>query len=121
MCCQKLFPNFINMTMIFLFLVGCSTPAAIPAPTTEVPSTPTSAPSTEIPPTQTAVPPTEGPPTPTPLVLITSIETLIGNWEPLKKGKDSMFLQVNLDGTCHQSFMLETLNDFPQVDSTCAF
>jgi len=32
-----------------------------------------------------------------------------------------MYLQVNSDGTCRQSFLLETLNDFPQAETTCTF
>lgn len=104
MCYQKLSNPLLIIAVVLLSLAGCSSPAATPVPSTTTP-----------------VPSTAIPPTPTPPELLTSAETLIGNWEPLKKGRDATFLQINSDGTCGQSFLLETLDDFPQVECTYKF
>ena len=65
---------------------------------------------------ETAIPPTLTPPP-----LITSAEMLIGSWEPLAKTADSMFLQINADGACRQSFTLDGLTDAPEVECTYTF
>lgn len=111
---------YLFIAVVLLLLLGCSTPAATPEPPTEAPATPTPVPPTEIPPTPTPVPPTDIPPTPT-LPVISSSEILVGNWQPLKKSRDAMFLRINPDGTCAQSFLLETLADYPQVECTYTF
>lgn len=109
MCYQKLSHPLVKIAVVLLFLVGCSAPAA------------TAVPSTAIPPTPTAVTSTAIPPTPTPPVLITSAEMLIGNWQPLTISRDAMFLQINSDGTCRQSFSPDGLTDVPEVECTYAF
>ena len=109
MCYQKLSHPLVKIAAIFLFLVGCSASAATPVPSTVIPPTPTPVPSTMI------------PPTPTPPELITSAEMLIGNWQPLSSSRDAMFLQINSDGTCRQSFSLDGLTDVPEVECTYTF
>jgi hypothetical protein len=109
---KKIYQQVTGAMFILLLLVGCGAPAAEPTPEPPL-ATPT--------PEQPKATPTTEPPTATPPVLITSAETLIGNWQPLKKSKDAMFLQINSDGTCGQSFLLETLADFPQVECTYTF
>jgi len=133
MCYQKFSRRLKNISVVLLFLAGCSAPAAAPVPSTEIPSTPTAVPATEITPTPTAVPPTEIPlsptpvppteipPSPTPPVLVTSVEMLIGDWQPLSKGKDATFLQINSDGTCRQSYELDGLTNTPEVECTYTF
>jgi hypothetical protein len=46
---------------------------------------------------------------------------LIGNWQPLTKSRDAMFLQINSDGTCRQSFSPDGLTNVPEVECTYAF
>ena len=133
MCFQKLSLALIKITVVLLFLVGCSAPTAAPVPSTEIPPTPTAVPSTEIPPTSTTVPPTEIPPTPTPVPsteippsptpqeLIPNVEMLIGTWQPLSKGQDATFIQINADGTCRQSYELDGLTNVPEVECTYTF
>ena len=110
----------VEITVVLLFLVGCSAPAATPAPPilTRVPPTSTPVPSTPtpVPPTPTTVPPT-----PTPPVSSTSAEKLIGAWQPLSKSADAMFLQINSDGTCRQSSSLDGLTAVPEVECTYTF
>ena len=109
MCYQKLSHPLIKIFVVLLFLVGCSAPAATPVPSTVIPPTPTPVPSTVIPPTSTLP------------VLITSAEMLIGNWQPLTKSRDAMFLQINSDGTCRQSFSPDGLTNVPEVECTYTF
>lgn len=97
MWCQKLSHPLTQITVVLLFLVGCSAPAATPVPSTVIP------------------------PTPTPPLLITSAEMLIGNWQPLSNSSDAMFLQINSDGTCRQSFSLDGLTNVPEVECTHTF
>jgi hypothetical protein len=94
----------IEIAVVLLFLVGCSAPAATPAPPTPVP----------VPPTSTAVPPTPTPvpPTPTLPVSSASAEKLIGAWQPLSKSVDAMFLQ---------SSSLDGLTAAPEVECTYTF
>ena len=106
---RKLPHPLTQITVGLLFLVGCSAPAATPVPATAIPPTPTPVPSTVI------------PPTPTPPVLITSAEMLIGNWQPLSDSPDAMFLQINSDGTCRQSYLLDGLTNVPEVECTYTF
>ena len=106
---QKLSHPLTQITVVLLFLVGCSAPAATPVPSTVIPPTPTLVPSTVI------------PPTPTPPVLITGAEMLIGNWQPLSNSSDAMFLQINSDGTCRQSYLLDGLTNVPEVECTYTF
>ena len=98
-----------------LLLVGCGAPTATPAPilptATLEPIQPTTTP--------TPVPPKIRP-TRTPPILVEDVEMLIGTWQPLG-GRDAMFLQINPDGTCRQSFSLEQLIDNPQVECTYIF
>jgi len=104
---------------ILLLLTGCGAPVAEPTP--EPPAnTPIPPPATKppIPPTDT---PTSVPPTATPPVLVTNIEMLIGNWQPLSKGHEAMFLQINSDGTCRQSYLLDGLTNIPEVECTYTF
>lgn len=133
MCTQKLSHPLVKVAVFFLFLFGCSAPVGAPVPATEIPATltpvhPTEIPATptpisptEIPATSTPVPATESPPTPTAPVLITSAEMLIGNWQPLSTSQDAMFMQINSDGTCHQSYSLDRLNDIPEIECSYAF
>ena len=102
--------------LILLLLAGCGAPTAAPTPEppTDTPMPPTDTP-TPVPPTAT---PTTEPPTATPPALITSAEMLIGTWQPLSKGHAAMFLQLNSDGTCRQSSLLEGLANIPQVECT---
>ena len=104
--------------LIILLLAGCGPPAAPPTPTpptaTQVALAPTPVRSTDTP-----VRPTIRP-TRTPHTLVGDVELLIGNWQPLG-GRDSMFLQMKLDGTCRQSFSLERLMENPQVECTYTF
>jgi len=118
----KKLPYILVRIIIFLtFLTGCTTPESIVEPTMEKPPTTVPLPTTEIPPTPTPVPATESPPTPTGPDIITSAETLVGNWEPLRKHKDATYLQINPDGSCGQAFLLEALDKFPQVVCEYAF
>ena len=57
-------------------------------------------------------------PTPAPPGLIADPELLIGNWEPLSDNSDAMFLQINSDGTCRQSYLLDGLSNIPEVECT---
>ena len=109
MCYQNFSHQLVKITVVLLFLVGCSAPAATPIPSTEIPLTPTPVPSTEI------------PPTPTSPVLIASAEMLIGNWQPLSNSLDAMFLQINSDGTCRLSYELDGLTNTPEVECTYTF
>jgi len=106
---HKLSHPLTEITVVLLFFVGCSAPAATPVP------------STTIPPTPTPVPSTVTPPTPTPSVLMTSPELLIGDWQPLSDNRDAMFLQINSDGTCRQSYSLDRLVNAPEAESTWSF
>jgi len=54
-------------------------------------------------------------------VSTTSAEKLIGNWQPLSKSRDAMFLQINSDGTCRQSSSLDGLTAVPEVECTYTF
>ena len=105
---QKLFLQVIGAILSMLLLVGCGAPAATPAPIL-----PTA--------TSTPVPPTAIPPTRTPPTLVTDVEMLIGNWQPLSSSQDAMFLQINSDGTCRQSFLLDGLMSVPKVECTYIF
>ena len=96
----------VEITVVLLFLVGCSAPAATPAPPTSTPVPPTSMPV---------------PPTPTSPVSSTSAEKLIGAWQPLSKSADAMFLQFNSDGTCRQASSLDGLTAVPEVECTYTF
>jgi hypothetical protein len=57
---------------------------------------------------------TPAPPTPIPVLLT-------GNWQPLSKSADAMFLQLNSDGTCRQASSLDGLTGVPQVECTYTF
>jgi hypothetical protein len=46
---------------------------------------------------------------------------LVGNWQPLSTGRDAMYLQINSDGTCRQSYSLDGLNDIPEVECEYIF
>ena len=105
----KLALSLAKISASLLFLIGCSSSTVTPAP------------STEIPPTHTPVSSTAIPPTSTPLVLVTTVEMVIGNWQPLSTSHAAMFLQFNSDGTCRQSFSLDSLNSVPQVECTFTF
>jgi len=96
--------KFFSLTFNVLLLAGCGASAAVPTP--ELPT----ATITPISPTVTSTP---APPT--------IAELLIGNWQPLSKGQDAMFLQINSDGTCRQSYKLEGLTSVPQVECTYTF
>ena len=115
---NRIFQQVTGAMFILLLLVGCGVPAAEPTPESPTakhsPVQPTNTP-TPNPPTTT---PRTEPPTATPPVLITSVEMLIGNWQPLSKGHAATFLQINSDGTCRQSYSLEGLTNVPQVDCT---
>ncbi len=117
----------VEIAVLLLFLVGCSAPAAAPAPPTPIPVPPTSTPApptpTLAPPTSTPVPPTPTPvpPTPTPQVPGISAEELIGTWEPVTKSRDAMFLLLNSDGTCRQAYSLKELTTVPQAECTYTF
>jgi uncharacterized lipoprotein NlpE involved in copper resistance len=100
MCYRKLSHQLTVFTVILFFLVGCSASAETSVSPTAIPPTPT--------------------PAPTP-VLVTSTETLIGHWQPLSTSSDAMFLQINSDGTCRQSYSLDGLNNIPQVECTYTF
>ena len=82
----------LNIALVLLFLIGCSTPTAEP-----VPDTPTSP------------------------VLITNAETLVGNWQPLSKSIDAMFLQFNSDGSCRNAYLFDGLIDVPEVECTYSY
>ena len=101
------------ITVVLLVLVGCSAPAAAPAPPTSTPVPPTPTP---VPPTPTPVPPTTTSP-----VSSTGAEMLIGAWQPLSKSRDAMFLQINSDGTCRQASSLGGLTATPEVECTYTF
>jgi hypothetical protein len=104
--------RFFQQVMVAIFillLVGCGAPAAEPTP-----EPPTDTP-TPVPPTAT---PTIERPTATLPVLVTNIEMLIGNWQPLSTDHAAMFLQLNSDSTCRQSYSLKGLIDSPQVECT---
>ena len=120
MCYHKLSHPLVGITLVLLLLAGCSAPATTPAPPTPIPVPPTATPvpatSTPIPPTPTSVPPT-----PTPQVSSTSVEKLIGAWQPLSKGADALFLQINSDGTCRQAPSLAGLTGVPAVECTYTF
>jgi hypothetical protein len=58
------------------------------------------------------------PPSPTPPVSTTSAATLIGNWQPLSKSRDAMFLRISPDGSCRQSSSLAGLSNAPEVECT---
>lgn len=123
---QNIFRFFVCMVVFLLLAAGCSVPGMEAVSTeeaTEEPITPTQTPlpTTEIPPTPTPIPATEVPPTPTEPVIVTSADTLVGNWEPLQDHKDVMYLQINSDGTCAQSFLWQTLDKYPQVECEYAF
>jgi hypothetical protein len=113
MCYHKLSHPLVEIAVVLLFVVGCSAPAATPAPPTLTPVPPTATP---VPPTPTPIPPT-----PTPPASATSAEVLIGNWQPLSKSADAMFLQINADGTCRQSSSLDGLTGVPTVECTYTF
>jgi len=117
----KLSHPLIQITVVLLILVGCGAPEESPVGTTAIPPTPTPVPPTEIPPTPSPVPPTAIPPTPTAPDLNTGAEILIGNWQPLSSGRDAMYLQVNSDGTCRQSFLLDGLTGVPEVECSYTF
>ena len=102
MCYHKLSHPLVGI-MALLLLIGCNAPAATPVPTT------------------TPVPPTAIPPTPTTPVSIMSVETLIGNWQPLSDSHDATFLQINPDGTCRQAYTFERLTNVPEVECTYTF
>jgi len=106
MCYHKLSRPLVEIAAGLLFLVGCSAPAAAPAPPTLTP----------VPPTSTPVPPI-----PTSPVSSTSAEKLIGAWQPLSKSRDAMFLQINSDGTCRQASSLDGLTATPEVECTYTF
>jgi hypothetical protein len=110
---HKLSHPLVEITVVLLFLVGCSAPAATSAPPAPTP----------VPPTSTPVPPTSTPvlPTSTSAASITSAELLIGVWQPLLKSRDAMFLQINSDGTCRQASSLEGLTAVPEVECTYTF
>ena len=74
-------------------------------------------------PTSTASPPMLTPdiPSPLPPQLLTSSESLVGIWRPLSSGHDSMFLRIDADGTCRQSFSEHGLADAPEVECTYLF
>jgi hypothetical protein len=114
---QKHLQQVIGAMLITLLLVGCGAPAATPTPISPT-ATPTPVPPTATP---TPVPPTAIPPTQTPLTLVTNVEVLIGNWKPLSSSGDAMFLQINSDGTCRQSFSLDGLRSVPTVECTYIF
>jgi hypothetical protein len=110
---HKLSHPLVEITVVLLFLVGCSAPAATSAPPAPTPVPPTSTP---VPPTSTPVPPTS-----TSAASITSAELLIGVWQPLLKSRDAMFLQINSDGTCRQASSLEGLTAVPEIECTYTF
>jgi hypothetical protein len=110
---HKLPRPLVEIAVVLLFLVGCSVPAATPAPPTLTPVPPTS---THVPSTSTPVPPT-----PTPPASTTSAEMLIGNWQPLSRSPDAMFLQINSDGTCRQASSPDGLTAVPEVECTYTF
>lgn len=125
---QKLFQQMMGAILSTLLLVGCGAPAATPTPilptATSTSVLPTAIPTpTPIQPTATStpVPPTEIPPTRTPPTLVTDVEMLIGNWQPISSSRDAMFLQINSDGTCRQSFSLDGLRSIPEVECTYIF
>ncbi len=99
MCYHKLSHPLVEIAVVLLFLVGCSAPAATPIPPT----------------------PTPVPPTPTPPASVPSAEKLIGNWEPVSKSRDAMYLQINSDGTCRQASSLNGLTTGPEVECTYTF
>jgi len=109
---NRIFQQVTGAMFILLLLVGCGAPAAEPTPE------PPTVTDTPIPPTTT---PTIEPPTATPLVLVTNAEMLIGNWQPLSKSQDAMFLQINSDGSCRQAYSLERLLNAPHVECTYTF
>ena len=89
--------QLIVLAAALFFLVGCHASAATPGPLATIP------------------------PTTTPPVLVTSAETLIGNWKPVSNSSDAMFLRVNSDGTCRQSYSLDGLTSTAQVECTYTF
>ena len=121
-----------TLVLLSAIVLSACAPAAAPTPTaTPIPPTSTTIPptSTPIPPTATVPPPTATvgptatpvPPTETPLVLVTSADMLVGNWQPLSTSRDAMFLQFNSDGTCRQSYSLDGLTKVPEVECTYTF
>lgn len=46
---------------------------------------------------------------------------LIGNWKPLSKSRDAMFLQIGPDGACRQASSPAGLTGSPQVECTYTF
>ena len=104
MCCQKLSHSLIKITVVLLFLVGCSAPAATPVPPTAIPPTPTPVPLTSTPP-----------------VINPIAEMLIGTWQPLSDNPDAMFLQFNSDGTCRHAYSLDHLKNTPEIECTYTF
>lgn len=105
MLSQKLSGLFVTIVILLIF-TGCSAPAEIDTPTIAPSSTPSPVPTEALIPTST-----------TPGSIIDP-EKYIGNWKPLNPGRDSMYLQLNPDGTCHQAFTLDGLGDSPQVACT---
>lgn len=61
------------------------------------------------------------PRSPAPPVSTTSAEMLIGNWQPLSKSPDAMFLQIGPDGACRQASSLAGLTGVPEVECKYAF
>lgn len=109
-----------TLLIIVAFLAACTPTAATPV-TTEPPN---AIPPTAIPPTPTLTPtkpPTAIPPTATPITLITDPALLIGKWDSLSSSADAMFLLINADGTCRQSYTLAGLDGTPEVECTYKF
>ncbi len=120
MCYPKWSRSSVEITVLLLFLVGCSAPATAPPPSTPAPVPPTSIP---VPPISTPVPPTPTPvpPTPTPQASSAGADKLIGTWQPVTKSRDAMFLLLNADGTCRQASSLKALTTVPEVECTYTF
>jgi WD40 repeat protein len=103
MKCQKLLQQMIGVTLVMLFLVGCSTPAATLVPPMATPA----------PPTPTPVPPTATPTlTPAPTPTIDRFAHLSGLILLADHDRGNTLLAVAADGISEERFEINSNGDF---------